>query len=173
MTAFVHFVLYETRLKLAIEKLYFTRWLEPYELKRFKIGRDKPCMGTGIALFQSIPYLAVKALHIYIKALSIRRIEYHMKRPLGLFFGVYLRAVLLLLVFQMLGTLTPVVLFPDQVFGQIPYAPTLEGQYIIKNFVLISAALVLGATVRGGRLVADPRLSQEQRTDRSLEEVAA
>ncbi len=92
---------------------------------------------------------------------------------LGLIFGVYLRAVLLLLAFQMLGTLTPVVLFPDQVFGQIPYAPTLEGQYIIKNFVLISAALVLGATVRGGELVADPRLSHEQRLDRSLEEVSA
>jgi hypothetical protein len=34
--------------------------------------------------------------------------------------------------------------------------PTLEGQYIIKNVVLISAAIVVGATVRGGRLVAKP-----------------
>lgn len=75
---------------------------------------------------------------------------------LGLIFGTYMRAVLLLLFFQMLGTLTPVFLFPDQVFRQIPYAPTLEGQYIIKNFVLLSAAVVIGATVRGGRLVADP-----------------
>ena len=45
-------------------------------------------------------------------------------------------------------------LFPDEVFSRIPYAPTLEGQYIIKNAVLISAAIVLGATVRGGGLVA-------------------
>ncbi len=42
-------------------------------------------------------------------------------------------------------------------------APTLEGQYIIKNFALISAALVLGAIVRGGRLVADPRFWRELR----------
>ena len=49
----------------------------------------------------------------------------------------------------------PLVLFPGEVFTHIPYAPTLEGQYIIKNAVLISAAIVLGATVRGGRLVAD------------------
>jgi hypothetical protein len=28
--------------------------------------------------------------------------------------------------------------------------PILEGQYILKNAVLISAGLVIGATVRGG-----------------------
>jgi uncharacterized membrane protein YphA (DoxX/SURF4 family) len=74
---------------------------------------------------------------------------------LGLLFGVFMRATLLLLAIQMAGTLTPLVLFPGEVFTRIPYAPTLEGQYIIKNAVLISAAIVLGATVRGGRLVAD------------------
>jgi uncharacterized membrane protein YphA (DoxX/SURF4 family) len=74
---------------------------------------------------------------------------------LGLLLGVFLRAVLLLLVLQMAGTLTPLVLFPGEVFRFVPYAPTLEGQYIIKNAVLISAAIVLGATVRGGGLVAE------------------
>ena len=72
---------------------------------------------------------------------------------LGLIAGVWMRAVLFLLFLQMLGTLTPVFLFPAEVFVRIPYAPTLEGQYIIKNVVLISGALVIGATVRGGRLV--------------------
>ncbi len=72
----------------------------------------------------------------------------------GLIFGVLLRAILFLLFFQMLGTLTPLFLFPAEVFTYVPYAPTLEGQYIIKNLVLISAAFVIGATVRGGRMVA-------------------
>jgi uncharacterized membrane protein YphA (DoxX/SURF4 family) len=75
---------------------------------------------------------------------------------LGLIFGVFMRATLLLLFVQMLGTITPLFLFPHEVFTRIPYAPTLEGQYIIKNFVLVSAGIVIGATVRGGRLVADP-----------------
>lgn len=75
---------------------------------------------------------------------------------LGLMFGVFLRAILFLLFAQMLGTLTPLVLFPADAFTRIPYAPTLEGQYIIKNLVLISAGIVVGATVRGGRLKADP-----------------
>jgi uncharacterized membrane protein YphA (DoxX/SURF4 family) len=74
---------------------------------------------------------------------------------IGLLFGIFMRAVLLLLAVQMAGTLMPLVLFPSEVFTRIPYAPTLEGQYIIKNAVLISAAIVLGATVRGGGLVAE------------------
>jgi uncharacterized membrane protein YphA (DoxX/SURF4 family) len=79
---------------------------------------------------------------------------------LGLVLGVFQRAILLLLFVQMLGTITPIVLFPHEVFTRIPYAPTLEGQYIIKNLVLISAGLVIGATVRGGALVADPHIAR-------------
>ena len=76
---------------------------------------------------------------------------------LGLLVRIFMRATLFLLAVQMAGTLMPLVLFPSEVFTRIPYAPTLEGQYIIKNAVLISAAIVLGATVRGGALVADKR----------------
>jgi len=75
---------------------------------------------------------------------------------LGLVSGRWLRATLLLLLGQMAGTLTPLLLFPAETFTAFPYAPTLEGQYILKNLVLVSAAIVIGATVRGGRLVADP-----------------
>ncbi|MDR5682776.1 MAG: DoxX family membrane protein [Armatimonadota bacterium] len=74
---------------------------------------------------------------------------------LGLMLGVFMRATLLLLWLQMLGTITPLFLFPHEVFVRIPYAPTLEGQYIVKNIVLISAGIVLGATVKGGRLVSE------------------
>ena len=83
---------------------------------------------------------------------------------LGLIFGVFMRATLLLLFLQMLGTITPVFLFPQEVFAVVPWAPTLEGQYIIKNLVLISAGLVLGATVRGGRVVPEPAGKTEGET---------
>jgi hypothetical protein len=56
----------------------------------------------------------------------------------------------------MLGTVMPLFLFPHDLFTLIPIAPTLEGQYIFKNIVLVSAGLVIGATVRGGRVVAEP-----------------
>jgi uncharacterized membrane protein YphA (DoxX/SURF4 family) len=74
---------------------------------------------------------------------------------LGLISGKFLRGTLLLLWLQMLGTLTPLFIFPQLTFTAIPYAPTLEGQYIIKNLVLISAGIVIGATVRGGRITPE------------------
>jgi uncharacterized membrane protein YphA (DoxX/SURF4 family) len=74
----------------------------------------------------------------------------------GLLIGRGMRITLLLLFVQMLGTITPLVLFPSETFTNFPWAPTLEGQYIIKNVVLVSAAIVLGATVRGGELTAEP-----------------
>src|SRR5512143_1780428 len=79
---------------------------------------------------------------------------------IGLIFGLFMRATLLLLFLQMLGTLMPIGFFPQEVFNYIPYAPTLEGQYIVKNIVLISAGLVIGATVRGGAVVANPRVAR-------------
>ena len=66
---------------------------------------------------------------------------------LGLLVGKYMRVVLLLLALQMVGAMSPIFLFPEKVFAQIPWVPTLEGQYIIKNLVLISAAIVLGSKV--------------------------
>lgn len=70
---------------------------------------------------------------------------------LGFLTGKFQRATLVLLFLQMVGTFTPVFLFPNEVFTQIPFAPTLEGQYIIKNIVIVSAGLVLGAKVFGNR----------------------
>lgn len=74
---------------------------------------------------------------------------------IGLLFRVFLRQTLLLLYLQMIGTFMPVFLFPQEVFHIFPYSLTMEGQYIIKNVVVLSAGIVLGATVRGGRLVTE------------------
>jgi len=75
---------------------------------------------------------------------------------LGLLTGIALRATLFLLIVQMAGTVTPLLLYPDETFSTFPIVPTLEGQYILKNVVLIGAAMVIGATVRGGGLVPEP-----------------
>lgn len=59
-----------------------------------------------------------------------------------------LRVAILLLFLQMPGTFLPLILLPETCWARVPYVPTLEGQYIIKNLVLISAAIVVGGTVR-------------------------
>ena len=60
------------------------------------------------------------------------------------------RIAIALLAMQMAGTFLPLIILPETTFqlGRYPYAPTIEGQYIIKNLLIISAALVVGGTVR-------------------------
>jgi len=82
---------------------------------------------------------------------------------LGLISGKLMRVTLLLLAFQMVGAASPLLLFPGEVFNVFPYTPTLEGQYIIKNVVLVSAGLVIGATVRGGGLTAHSLAAEKAR----------
>lgn len=61
-----------------------------------------------------------------------------------------IRIAIGLLALQMAGTFMPLIILTEVTFqsGGFPYAPTLEGQYIIKNLLIISAALVIGGTVR-------------------------
>jgi uncharacterized membrane protein YphA (DoxX/SURF4 family) len=80
---------------------------------------------------------------------------------LGLIFGKFLRVTLLLLLLQMMGTFLPLVFFPAETWTHIPYEPTLEGQYIIKNLILLGAGIVVGATVRGGNIKSEPKSAHE------------
>jgi uncharacterized membrane protein YkgB len=58
------------------------------------------------------------------------------------------RLGVLLLFLQMPGTMLPLFVLPEVCFERVPWVPTLEGQYIIKNLVLISAGIVVGGAVR-------------------------
>jgi uncharacterized membrane protein YkgB len=67
---------------------------------------------------------------------------------IGFLYRPWLRLGLILLALQMPGTFLPVVLVPEAVFTAVPYGLTLEGQYIVKNFVIIGAALVVGGSLK-------------------------
>lgn len=58
-----------------------------------------------------------------------------------------IRISIFLLFLQMPGTFLPLVLLPEICFTNFPFGLTLEGQYIIKNLIIISAGLVIGGTV--------------------------
>lgn len=75
---------------------------------------------------------------------------------LGFITGKAQRLTILLLFLQMPGTMLPLVVVPQMVWTVFPFGLTLEGQYIVKNLVLIAAALVIGSTVRGGHITPDP-----------------
>ncbi len=79
---------------------------------------------------------------------------------LGFIFGVYLRFIIPLLFLQMIGTVFPLFVFPEETFYVVPLIPTLEGQYILKNIVFITAAMVILAYDHG-RIIAKTDNSKE------------
>ena len=142
-----------------------TRWMARHGLFLLRISLGIVFFWFGALKFFPGMSPASNLAARTIEVLSFGRVHANVSVPLlaawecliglGLIFGVFMRATLLLLAVQMAGTLTPLFLFPSETFTHFPYAPTIEGQYILKNVVLISAAIVLGATVRGGRLVPE------------------
>ncbi len=62
-----------------------------------------------------------------------------------------IRIGILLIAPQMIGTFLPLILLPQVVYNESFFALTLEGQYIVKNLVLVGAALVIGSHVRDAK----------------------
>lgn len=69
---------------------------------------------------------------------------------IGIFmlFKKTIRLALILLIFQIPGTFLPLIVLPEVCFEDFPFVLTTEGQYIIKNLVVISAAIVAGGSIR-------------------------
>jgi uncharacterized membrane protein YkgB len=75
--------------------------------------------------------------------------------------GKWTRTAIALLWAHMAGTALPLLLFPRRLFTAFPYAPTLEGQYILKNLIVVAAALVVwheAAARRGSRILGTARV---------------
>ncbi len=70
--------------------------------------------------------------------------------------GRWMRLAIWLLGVQLVGILSPLVLLTGRLFSGPHGAPTLEGQYVLKDVILVAAGMVIAAaTFRGGRLVRD------------------
>ncbi len=68
---------------------------------------------------------------------------------LGLLTGLALRMTLIFFLLQMAGTFLVLVVKPEVAFqGLNPLLLTTEGEFVVKNIVLISGALVVGSTIR-------------------------
>jgi uncharacterized membrane protein YkgB len=159
-----------TQTNLQLAELYdkidrsITRWMASYGLTIMRLGlgvvffwfgalKLAPGISPAEMLVRNTIYFVDP--DIFLPVLAI----WEMMIGLGLLTGKYLRATLLLLFAQMVGTAMPLVVLPEAVWTDFPFVLTLEGQYIVKNLVIIGSAIVLGGTVRGGRLVAEPEES--------------
>lgn len=67
-----------------------------------------------------------------------------------------LRLVLLVLALQMLGTFLVFVLLPELTFQDgNPLKLTIEGEFVLKNLVLLASAMVVGASIDSPEVVVD------------------
>ena len=58
---------------------------------------------------------------------------------LGFLFNVFMRTVAVMFTFHMAATFLPLFVLPEFAFKFVPFALTIEGQYILKNLVLVAA----------------------------------
>ncbi|HJR96839.1 MAG TPA: DoxX family protein [Actinomycetota bacterium] len=66
-----------------------------------------------------------------------------------LLLGKWLRTALALFAGQMLGTFLVFIVLPDVAFrDENPLLLTVEGEFVVKNLVLLAAGMVVGARVR-------------------------
>ena len=161
-----------------------TNWMAKYSIPMLRLSLGTVFFWFGVLKFFPGLSPAQDLAASTISKLSLGTVQPGLSLPilatwecligLGLITDRFMRATLLLLLVQMLGTITPLFLFPGESFVHFPYAPTLEGQYIIKNLVLISSALIIGATVRGGAVIADPEAVNQlsHRLDRKPDQAA-
>jgi uncharacterized membrane protein YphA (DoxX/SURF4 family) len=70
--------------------------------------------------------------------------------------GRGMRPAIYMLAAQLVGILSPIVLLAPRLFSGPHNAPTLEGQYVLKDIVFVGAAMVIAATLGGGRLATGP-----------------
>lgn len=77
--------------------------------------------------------------------------------------GRGLRVAVYLLAGQLVGILAPLVLFTGRLFDGPHNAPTLEGQYVIKDLILVAAGFVVASTLPGLVPGANSSATEQQR----------
>jgi len=70
--------------------------------------------------------------------------------------GALMRVAIWVLAAQFVGILSPLAIDPGRLFSGPHHGPTLEGQYVLKDIILVAAGMVIAAgTFRGGKMVRD------------------
>lgn len=77
--------------------------------------------------------------------------------------GRFVRIAIYLLAGQLVGILAPLVLFTGRLFDGPHNAPTLEGQYVIKDIILVASGFVVASTLPGLVPGTEPAGSAQQR----------
>ncbi|MGH8912332.1 MAG: DoxX family protein [Acidimicrobiia bacterium] len=148
---------FPTRIDRILERL--AAWLSRYSIDTLRISLGFVFLGFGVLKFfpgmspaQDMAIRTVETLSFgVVSGLSALFLTAVMECFIGisLVTGRMLRTGLMVLAAALVGILSPVFLFFGELF---PDGPTLAAQYVLKDIVLASAGLVVGAKALGARL---------------------
>jgi putative oxidoreductase len=145
-------------------ELRAVRWLARYSVTLLRLSLGAVFFGFGILKFvpglSPAEPLAARTLDILTFGLVPTQVALigvaALETSIGILLlaGRWLRLALVLLAFELVGILSPVVLLPSEMFRGL-FAPTLEGQYVLKDVIVVAAGLVVAARALGARMVVD------------------
>ncbi len=140
------------------------RWLIAYSIAILRVSVGLVFLGFGLLKFfpgvSPAQNLVEATTHILTFGLVPGAIALAAVATLECVIGLCLitgrgmRGAVYLLGIQLIGILSPIVLLPGRLFSGAGIAPTLEGQYVLKDIIIVGAALVIAATLGGARLAA-------------------
>jgi putative oxidoreductase len=137
-----------------------------HSIKALRITVGAVFLGFGVLKFfpgvSPAQDLSIKTIELLTFGLVPWRVGLVGIATLECFIGIcllasrWMRLAVWLLAIEFVGILAPLVLLPGRLFSGPHDAPTLEGQYVLKDIILVAAGMAIAAgTFRGGRLVRD------------------
>ena len=156
--------------RLEVAELALHRWLVAHSMTLLRMSLGAVFLGFGFLKFfpgvspaeeLAVTTTSMLTFHLVPASIAIVAIA-ALECVIGLWLlsGRALRGVVYLLGIELVGIMSPVVLLAGRLFDGPHGAPTLEGQYVLKDVILVGAVLVLAATVLGTR---DPRAAAADR----------
>ncbi|UHG94474.1 DoxX family membrane protein [Spirosoma oryzicola] len=143
------------------------RWLVAHSIALLRLGMGLVFFGFGVLKFfpgiSPIEDLATRTTHILtlsvLSGQSAMNFVAALECLIGICFltGRWLRVGVWLMAAQMIGAMSPLLIFPGELFPGPLHAPTLAAQYIIKDIILVAAGMVIASTWTGARIVAQPQ----------------
>jgi len=146
---------------------HMNRWLVANSILLLRISMGLVFIGFGFLKFfngiSPIQSLATRTTTVLTMGVfsghSAMVLVASLECVIGLCFltGMFLRVGVWLLAMQMFGAMSPLLIYPAELFPGPMHAPSLAAQYIIKDIILIAAGMVIASTWTGARIVARPQ----------------
>lgn len=138
------------------------RWLMRYSITALRISMGAVYLGFGILKYfpgvSPAQDLALATTHLLsfglVPALvtdsAAMALIATLECTVGLLLitGRWLRMTISLLAIHLVGILSPIVLLTGRMFDGPHHMPTLEGQYVLKDVIVLTAAMVIATTMR-------------------------